>query len=207
VLTGDDGVLSALSPGSIVSIHTTVTLDTIDALSAAAAPLGVTVLDAGISGGETGANAGTLLTMVGGPDEAVNRARPIFMTFSKEVIHAGPSGAGMALKLARNAAGYVMMAATHEAMALAQKAGVDLALLQHAIAETGVLDQALAPFAMGGPEPLPADAPEATREFLAHTNRLGEKDLDQALALAARVGADVPAIEATRRSFHRVVRL
>jgi 3-hydroxyisobutyrate dehydrogenase-like beta-hydroxyacid dehydrogenase len=207
VLAGPLGVLAALAPGAIVSVHTTVTLDTIDQVAALAAPLGITVLDAGISGGEPGALAGTLLTMVGGPTDAVDRARPIYLTFSKEVVHAGPIGRGMALKLARNAAGYVMMAATHEAMELAQRSGVDLELLRHTIAETGVLAQALAPFALGGPEPLPLDAPAAIRDALVHTNRLAEKDLDQAIALAARVGASVPAIEATRASFHRVARL
>jgi 3-hydroxyisobutyrate dehydrogenase len=145
--------------------------------------------------------------MVGGPADAVDRARPILLAFSKEVLHAGPLGAGMALKLARNATGYVMMAAVHEAMELARRSGVDLPLLRHAIAETGVLAQALAPFDLGGPEPLPADAPAAVRAFLEHTNRLAGKDLDQALALAARTGTDASVIDAVRRSFSRVMRL
>jgi 3-hydroxyisobutyrate dehydrogenase len=207
VVSGRDGVLQTLAAGSIVSIHTTVTLETIHDLAGRAERHGVTVLDAGISGGETGAAAGTLLTMVGGPADAVERARPVLASFSKEVLHAGPLGAGMALKLARNAAGYVMMAAVHEAMEIAHRAGVELALLRHVIAETGVLDQGLAPFAFGGPEPLPADAPEAQREALVRTLRLGEKDLDQAQALATRIGAQVPVCEATRRAFHRIVRL
>jgi len=207
VVAGPDGVLCSLGPGAIVSIHTTVSLETIHELAARASSRGVVVLDAGISGGEAGAAAGTLLTMIGGPADAVDRARPILLGFSKEVLHAGPLGAGMSLKLARNATGYVMMAAVHEAMELARRSGVDLALLRHTIAETGVLPQALAPFSLGGPDPLPDDAPAEVRTSLEHLNRLAEKDLDQALALADRIGAPVPVIGEVRRSFHHVARL
>jgi 3-hydroxyisobutyrate dehydrogenase len=207
VLVGDDGVLTTLEPEAIVSIHTTVSLDTIHDLAARAEAVGVVVLDAGISGGEEGAAAGTLLTMVGGPAGAVDRARPVLLTFSKEVLHAGPLGAGMALKLARNSTGYVMMAAVHEAMDLAARSGVDLELLRHTIAETGVLKQALAPLSLGGPEPIDEHAPEGLRTVLEHTNRLAAKDLDQALDLAARTGATVPVITTVREHFHRVVRL
>ncbi|MCJ7437815.1 MAG: NAD(P)-dependent oxidoreductase [Acidimicrobiia bacterium] len=207
VVAGDDGVLTTLEAGSVVSIHTTVSLDTIDDLAARAEAQGVFVLDAGISGGEDGAAAGTLLTMVGGPADAVDQARPVLLSFSKEVLHPGPLGAGMALKLARNSTGYVMMAAVHEAMELAARSGVDLELLRHTIAETGVLEQALVPLSLGGPEPMDETAPEGLRTVLEHTNRLAEKDLDQALDLAAGNGASVPVIDAVRRNFHRVVRL
>jgi 3-hydroxyisobutyrate dehydrogenase len=207
VVAGDDGVLTTLEAGSVVSIHTTVSLDTIDDLAARAEAQGVFVLDAGISGGEDGAAAGTLLTMVGGPADAVDRARPVLLSFSKEVLHPGPLGAGMALKLARNSTGYVMMAAVHEAMELAARSGVDLELLRHTIAETGVLEQALVPLSLGGPEPMDETAPEGLRTVLEHTNRLAAKDLDQALDLAAGNGASVPVIDAVRRNFHRVVRL
>ena len=64
-------VLRTLAPGAVIAIHTTVTLDTIHVLAAEAAAHGVTLIDAGISGGEAGAAAGTLLTMVGGADAAV----------------------------------------------------------------------------------------------------------------------------------------
>lgn len=207
VLTGADGVLATLAPGAVVGIHSTVTFETVERLAAVAAERGVTVLDAGISGGEPGAAAGTLLTMVGGPDEAVAAARPVFEAFSKEVVHAGPLGAGMALKLARNATGYVMMSAIHEAMELAGRAGVDLALLRHVIAETAVFDQGMAVFALGGPAPLPDDAHPKLRGAMEHTRRLADKDLDHALALAARLDAPTPVIERVRAEFHRAVRL
>jgi 3-hydroxyisobutyrate dehydrogenase len=165
------------------------------------------VLDAGVSGGEEGAKAGTLLTMVGGADDAVAQATPVLMAFSKDVIHAGGVGTGMALKLARNASGYMMMAAIHEAMVLADSAGVDLALLRRTIDETGVFAQALSPFMLGGPAPLPEDAPDGFRAMLDHVRDLGEKDLDQALGLATHTGVDLPVTRRTRETFARVMRL
>ena len=207
VLEGPDGVLAALQPGAVVTIHTTVTLDTIHTAAALGEQRGVAVLDAGISGGEEGAAKGTLVTMLGGATEAVELARPAMMSFSKEVLHAGPLGAGMALKLARNAAGYIMMAAAHEAMELAHHSGVDLKMLQHTIEATGVLQQAMAPFMLGGPLPLADTETGGLRGVLEHTNKLASKDLDQALDLARRVDAVVPIIAATREHFHRVTRL
>lgn len=206
VVTGPDGVLRTLAPGAVIAIHTTVTLDTIHVLAAEAAACGVTLIDAGISGGEAGAAAGTLLTMVGGPDAAVAVARPFLDAYSKEVLHAGPLGAGMALKLARNATGYAMMAVVHEAMVLAQRSGVDLASLRHTILETGVLAQAMAPFDLGGPAPLRSDE-AAARTSMEHLLRLADKDLDHTLELAAHVVAELPVIAATRKSFWSVARL
>lgn len=207
VISGPGGVLSTLASGSVVAVHTTVAIDTIKTLADLGAQQGVAIVDAGISGGEEGSQAGTLLTMVGGSEEAIERVRPFLMTFSKDVIHAGGVGAGMALKLSRNATGYVMMAAVHEAMTLAASAGVDLALLRRTIDETGVFDQALSPFALGGPGVLPDDAHESFRSLLEHVRSLGEKDLDQALDLALHIGVDLPVTERARETFAAVMRL
>jgi 3-hydroxyisobutyrate dehydrogenase len=207
VVTGADGVLGVLAPGAIIAVHTTASIVTIHELAAAADAVSVGVLDAGISGGEEGAKAGTLLTMVGGTDDAVAQATPVLMAFSKDVIHAGGVGTGMALKLARNASGYMMMAAIHEAMALADSAGVELSLLRRTIDETGVFEQALSPFMLGGPAPLPDDAPHGFRAMLDHVRELGEKDLDQALGLATHTGVDLPVTRRTRETFARAMRL
>ena len=207
VVTGPDGVLRTLAPGSVIAVHTTVTLDTIHALAAATDAQGVHLLDAGISGGEEGAAAGTLLTMVGGAPEAVELARPFLDSFSKEVLHAGPLGAGMALKLARNAAGYSMMAVVHESMVLAAAAGVDLDQLRHVISETGVLKQAMSSFLLGGPAPLPDDDTSQMRTAMEHLARLGDKDLAHTLDLAGRLGVELPLTTITRGEFPAVARL
>ena len=207
VLTGPEGALLTAPPGCVVSIHSTAELATIEDVAAVAFRRDVTVLDAGVSGGERGALDGTLITMVGGPHGAVDQARPVFGAFSREVIHAGPLGTGMSLKLARNAAGYIMMAAVHEAMSLTQSAGVDLDVLRHVLVASDVQSMAMAPFLLGGPDPLGADEPAERRTFLEHTNRLAEKDMAQALALARRLDVSTPVLAAAEQNFRRVVRL
>lgn len=202
---GDEGVLSTLAPGAVIAIHTTATISAIRTVAEAAAARGVHVIDAGISGGESGATAGTLLVMVGGSDDAVGLARPAIEAFAKELVHAGDLGTGMALKLARNAVGYAWMSAVHEAMDFSSRAGVDPRLLRHAIVEADVLGQALTPLGMGGPEPYPADSPEAT--MFEHVARLADKDLEHALLLAADMGTAAPVLEVTRAEFRSAIRL
>jgi 3-hydroxyisobutyrate dehydrogenase-like beta-hydroxyacid dehydrogenase len=92
-------------------------------------------------------------------------------------------------------------------MQIASASGVSLDVLQHTIAETGVFEQALSPFLFGGPSPLTEGDSQSLREVLIHLCALGDKDLDQALALAETLQADVPVTEMTRRAFHRVARL
>ena len=207
VLAGPEGALRTAPSGCVVSVHSTAELATIEDMAAVASQRGVTVLDAGVSGGEGGALAGTLITMVGGPAAAVDQAGPVFGAFSREVIHAGPLGAGMSLKLARNAAGYIMMAAVHEAMSLADSAGVDLDLLRHVLVASDVQSMAMAPFMLGGPDPLGFDVAAEVRASLEHTNRLAEKDMAQAMALASRLDVLTPVLAATQLNFRRVVRL
>jgi 3-hydroxyisobutyrate dehydrogenase len=207
VVNGAGGVLDALTPGAVVLIHTTVTLDTIEAVAEAAATGGVRVLDVGISGGESGATDGTLVVMVGGDPEALAIARPVLDTYSGEVVHAGPQGAGMAVKLLRNAVGYMLMAATHEALHVAEAAGVDGATLRHVLEATDLPKMLYSPFAFGSAAPLGDDAPAELVATMEHVARTGRKDLAQALALAARHGAPMPAAVATRDEMHAITRL
>ncbi len=207
VLTGTGGALRTLRPGAVVAVHTTTTLQTIREVAAEAAGAGLHVIDAGISGGEPGAQAGTLVTMVGGDEVAVGKARLLLETYSKEVVHAGPLGAGMALKLARNAAGYALMVAAQEAMELAATAGIDPAVVRHVLEATDTAGMLWAPFALGGPTPLDGDAPIELRRHLEHTRELGRKDLDHALALAQAAGLPAEFFTATRQAFARSVRL
>ncbi len=207
VLAGPDGLLSGLAPGAVVCVHTTVSLDAIRELAATAEPHGVTVLDAGISGGEPGAAQGTLLTMVGGPADALERARPVLDTYSKAVLHAGPLGTGMALKLARNATSFAFMAVVHEALVLADAAGVEPAMLRQALETTGLFEQSLTPLALGPPVPLAADAPAPFRATLEHAVAMADKDLDQAIQLAAELHVPSGFFSQTRANFAPVMRV
>ena len=205
VLLADDGIINTMDEGVVLAVHTTTTLETLRDVAIATSVRNADVLDAGISGGEAGATSGTLLLLVGGHEETVERARPVLDTFAKEVVHAGPRGTGMALKLARNAIGYGWMTVVADATAMATAAGVDPALVRHAVAETGVVDQALVPLGLGGPGPWAADDP--ARAIFEHVADLADKDLHHAQALAAELDTTVPMFDATRRTFRRAVRL
>src|SRR5690606_37037069 len=104
VLVGD-GLLDLLPPGATVLVHSTILPQTARELAGRAAAAGrVAVLDAPVSGGAERAAAGTLAVMVGGPAEALERVRPVLETLAAEVVHAGPAGAGAAVKLANQLA-------------------------------------------------------------------------------------------------------
>ncbi|MFJ9543839.1 NAD(P)-dependent oxidoreductase [Streptomyces sp. NPDC101225] len=99
----EGGLLENMRPGSILVNHGTGLPPQTRHLAELAAPYGITVLDAPVSGGRTVALARELTTIVGGPDDAVERVRDLFSTFSKRIIHVGPVGTGQFGKLFNNA--------------------------------------------------------------------------------------------------------
>jgi len=191
VLTGDDGILSAARPGTVVAIHSTVEADTPARLAEIAAEHDVDVVDAPVSGGFMGAHAGTLALMVGGTDEAVAKVTEPFSDLGTLVAHLGPIGAGTRAKLARNLITFAAMAAVGEASRLAEASGVDLAKLGEVVRHSDKVT--------GGPgstmlraTAAPLDPDDGLFPIFTHTRELGLKDLDLALALASEHGLDLP---------------
>ena len=199
VTTGPTRVLATARPGAVVAVHSTVHPHVVHAV-AAAAPEGVAVLDAPISGGVQGARAATLCIMVGGDADAFARARPVFDAMGDFVVHLGALGTGLAAKLARNLVGYVTLLGAAEGRALGAAAGVDLDALERIEAHTGTLSPMMQSF-MGVPG---GDAIyEADRQPLID---LCEKDLDVTLEYAADIGLDLPATTLTREKIAEVLR-
>jgi 3-hydroxyisobutyrate dehydrogenase len=119
--------LSTAAPASTIAIHERL------------AARGVAYVDAGISGGAAGAEAGTLTIMAGGEAEALDAARPVLAHFAATVHHMGGSGSGHVAKLINNFLNAVSLAATAEAMIAGRKAGLDLPqLLEVVNASSGV---------------------------------------------------------------------
>jgi 3-hydroxyisobutyrate dehydrogenase-like beta-hydroxyacid dehydrogenase len=119
--------LSTAAPASTIAIHGRL------------AARGVAYVDAGISGGAAGAEAGTLTIMAGGEAEALDAARPVLAHFAATVHHMGASGSGHVAKLINNFLNAVSLAATAEAMIAGRKAGLDLPqLLEVVNASSGV---------------------------------------------------------------------
>ena len=83
------------------------------------------MLDAPVSGGDVGAEEGTLSIMVGGSEEDFERAKPLFEVMGRIVIHVGPSGAGQVVKAANQIVVALTIEAVGEALVLGSKAGVN----------------------------------------------------------------------------------
>ena len=191
VLNGPNGILRTASPGTVVAVHSTVEAETPAVLAKLAAEHDVYLIDAPVSGGAMGAADGTLALMVGGSDEAVEIIREPFACFATLVAHLGPVGAGTRAKLARNLITFSAYAAVGEAVALADAAGVDLALLGEVVRHSDRVTGGPGSVMLGQPAG-PLDPSNGLREYFVHARSLGEKDLQLALGLGAELGIDLP---------------
>lgn len=99
---GPDGIIQSMDPGSLLIVHSTVTPQTILEISEHAADHDVDVIDVAVSGGDTGAAAGTLTLMIGGDEQSVARCRQIFDALGDNEFHLGTVGRGVVGKLANN---------------------------------------------------------------------------------------------------------
>jgi 3-hydroxyisobutyrate dehydrogenase len=125
VYLGADGILAAAHADMLIIDSSTIDVATAREVGAAAAQAGLPMVDAPVSGGVGGAEAGTLTFMVGGPDQAFARARPILESMGKTIVHAGPSGSGQAAKICNNMILGISMIGVCEAFVLAEKLGLD----------------------------------------------------------------------------------
>jgi len=132
VLRGPDGVLATLAAGSVVIVHSTVHPDTCTRLQADFPA--ITVIDAPVSGGGHKAAAGELVVMVGGPDDAVERCRPILATYGNPILHLGPLGSGQEVKVLDNTMFTAQLALAAEVYELAARRGIDQQSLAQVLA-------------------------------------------------------------------------
>lgn len=122
---GADGLFGAARPGTILADMTTSSPSLARRIAEAARELGCAALDAPVSGGDSGAREAKLSIMVGGDDEAVERMMPVFRAMGSNIIHQGPAGAGQHTKLCNQIAIASNMMGVCEAIAYAEKAGLD----------------------------------------------------------------------------------
>lgn len=133
VIGGDGGVLDGARPGSIVIDMSTIDPTTAQRLAERASAGGVDLLDAPVSGGESGARDATLSIMVGGSRAAFDRALPVLRTLGQRVVHCGASGAGQVTKACNQLVVAAEIQAVAEALVLAAAAGVEPALVREAL--------------------------------------------------------------------------
>ena len=155
-------------------------------LHAAAVEKGFYLLDSPVSGGETGANGGTLVIMCGGEKEVFDEVRPYLLMMGKTATYMGPSGCGSTAKVANNMMVGIHLCAMGEAFAFAKKAGLDPQTLFDAIkggfAQSAVMDGKV-------PQLLSRDF-SASARIAVHL-----KDINNAMDVAAHLGVELPMTE------------
>ena len=134
VILHEGGVIFGARPGSLVVDMSTISPQTTRELAATLAEHDIHMLDAPISGGNEGAEQGTLSIMVGGEAEYVDRAMPAFEAMGKAITHVGELGAGQTVKLVNQILVVVTMLGVGEALLFAQAGGLDLNKTLEAVA-------------------------------------------------------------------------
>jgi 3-hydroxyisobutyrate dehydrogenase len=125
VLTRPDGILAGLAKGATFVDTSTIDPSASAALHALCTEHGVAMLEAPLSGGTIGAQAGTLTMMIGGQAAVLERVRPVLAAVAKNIFHIGGPGAGQTLKLCNNLISGSQTIALAEAYAVLHAAGVD----------------------------------------------------------------------------------
>jgi 3-hydroxyisobutyrate dehydrogenase len=126
VLLGERGAVSGAKPGTVFIDMSTISPDVTRSLHARLKERGMHFLDAPVSGGDIGAQRGTLTIMVGGDDDVFERVKGIFEPMGKRITHVGPSGAGQVTKACNQILCAVNLLGVCEALALAHRSGLDL---------------------------------------------------------------------------------
>ncbi|MEM1112464.1 MAG: NAD(P)-dependent oxidoreductase [Pseudomonadota bacterium] len=198
LLYGDDGLFAKAAAGTLIAVHSTVKQSSAQRWAAEAAEKGLILLDAPITGGAHRAADGTLCYMVGGAEADVARATPVFETSGEKVVHAGPIGAGIALKLCNNFIQYTEFVAMAEATRLAEACGLSVDVLREVGLSNGVVNEQMHMFVAGRNGLALSCSEEDMEQFFGVMGRLGEKDLDCALDTAEEQGVELPTAKYVR---------
>lgn len=184
VSAGEGGFLGSCRPGTAVLLCSSVRPDTCDAVTAAAPP-GVEVLDAALTGGVRGAEEGQINLLVGGDADVLDRVRPVLTPWTRAVHHLGPLGAGQIGKTANNLVHWAQICAITEALELARRGGVSVPALRRALQDG------------------PTDS-RTLRELEQMRLTWHAKDLANTADLAARVAMDIPVAETAREVMTKI---
>ncbi|HUD87167.1 MAG TPA: NAD(P)-dependent oxidoreductase [Xanthobacteraceae bacterium] len=143
VVFGANGLLETMAPGSIIAVSSTAKPDNMKALATRVAEKGIDVIDAPICRGRFAADTGTLLALVGGKADVVERIRPVFGTFASDVVHLGEIGNGQVGKAINNLMLWFNAVGVLEAGRLAEQTGVDMVKLREALLTSSAASDSL----------------------------------------------------------------
>jgi 3-hydroxyisobutyrate dehydrogenase len=186
----DGGILATVAADTLLVDCSTIDPATAREVAAAAAERGIALLDAPVSGGTAGAQAGTLTFIVGGEAAALERARELLEVMGSRVYHAGGNGAGQTAKVCNNMLLAITMAGTAEALALGVANGLDPAVLSEIMKQSSGGNWCLNVY---NPYPGVMDTAPAQRGYSGgFLVDLMNKDLGLAMDTARASGSAVP---------------
>lgn len=185
VALGEDGVLSGMQPGAVFADMSTISPDASRKISSAFREAGHIMLDAPLSGSPVTLRQGNASIMVGGDKAAMEKAAPVFLSIGPKLTHIGENGLAVQMKIAINLCLMVEVIVFGEAIALAEKGGVNREVAVDAMLKSVAASPVLGyrgPFILEGKMP---DVPLADVT-------LQQKDMILALDLARKQGSVVP---------------
>ncbi len=201
VYLGEGALVESAAPGTLLIDSSTIDVETAREVGAAAAAAGRPMIDAPVSGGTAGAEAGSLTFMVGGPADAFAAARPILEAMGKTIVHAGGPGSGQAAKICNNMILGISMIAVSEAFVLAERLGLEAQKLFEVSSNSSGQCWSLTSYC---PAPGPVPSSPANRGYKpGFTADMMLKDLRLSQQAAARAGARTTLGEAATALYAR----
>jgi len=194
VVLGPSGVIEGAREGSILIDMSTISPDVTQNIAKKLADKGVKMLDAPVSGGDIGAEKGTLSIMIGGPEETYRECLPIFEVLGKKITYMGLNGMGQSTKLCNQVICVLNIQAVCEGLMLGAKAGLDLEKLLQVVTAGAAGSWMLSNL---GPKMVKRDFAPGFRI------RHQQKDLRLALQAAARLNLPLP----TAALVHQIFRI
>lgn len=192
VFLGGDGLLAGASPGDMVVDMTTSEPALAVEIAERAAGMEVSAVDAPVSGGDVGARNGTLSIMIGGEEEAVERARPVFEAMGKTIVRQGGPGAGQHTKAVNQMLIAACIVGLSEALLYGRRAGLDLESVMESVSGGAAGSWSLSNY---GPRMLAGDFEPGF--FVDHF----VKDMDIALREAASMRIPAPGLALARELY------
>ena len=194
-----DGIIATAERGTVLIDCSTIDIDTANAVHAAAAEHGFAMLDAPVSGGVAGADAGTLTFMCGGDKTVFQKALPLLRGMGKNIVHCGGSGFGQVTKICNNMVAGTIALAVSEAFVMGEKLGVDRQTLYDVMSTSSASSFILSKMCpMPGPVPASASSNGFKPGFAA---KLMLKDLRLSQAAAQTAGTATPLGAAATAAF------
>lgn len=198
---GEQGLIATANPNTLLVDCSTISPKVSQQVASIAKSKGFSMIDAPVSGGTAGAQAGTLTFMVGGEAKDLERARPLLEKMGKNIFHAGPSGSGQTVKVCNNMLLGIQMLGTSEALRLGIANGMDPKVLSDIMSKSSGRNWALELY-----NPCPG-VMENVPSSKAYAGGFGVdlmlKDMGLAIENADDLNASVPLGELSRQLYEK----